>query len=256
MIRQLSENTRLTVKRSLTGFGFNDRENLRLVRDILQSGRKIGSKRLYLTHIRNFYEWLISHGEQVKNPCADVTIRDASHPRMRVMTDEEMQRLIDYAHRKEPRYRLFILLLINTGARYSTIAELRGKDLDERGYLHLYNVKCKKPYEYPIPLKDAECVQIMRELGDNLWGHDATKFYHNLTGWLRYTFGKDANGENLSIHSIRHTFATNAIRNGVPLEVISKLLDHKSISTTLRVYARLSNEQIMDGLEKATKKPT
>lgn len=256
IIRQLSENTKIGVKRSLSGFGFNDRENIRLVREIIGSQRRPGTKRVYLSHISGFYNWLSSHMEHVKNPCADVVIRGNMPHRSRTLTDEESERLIKYANSQEPRYRLFILLLINTGARYSTIACMRGSDLDDAGFLHLYNIKCKKPYEYPIPLKDDECVRLIREIGDDLWGGNEVRFHKALNGWMRYTFKKDSRGESLSTHSIRHTFATNALRNGVPLEVISKLLDHNNISTTLRVYAKLSDAQILDGLERATKKPT
>ena len=39
-------------------------------------------------------------------------------------------------------------------------------------------------------------------------------------------------------HLIRHTFAKNLIEQGEPLEVIQKLLGHRSINST-RIYARL-----------------
>ena len=256
VIHQLSERTCLVYRFVLRGFSFNDRANTRLVRNILQSGKKLGTLRSYIGRIKLFYEWLIKHGEQVKNPVADVVLKGVQTPRSRTFTREEMEKMLKYASQREPLFYLYVLLLVNTGARCSTVAALRRKDLDERGYLHLYNVKCKKPYDYPIPLKDETTTRLMRENGPELWQGKERTFQGRLVYWLKYNFGKDANGEYLSPHSIRHTFATNAIRNGVPLEVISKLLDHQSISVTLRVYAKFSDEQISEAVEKATKKPT
>jgi integrase len=256
VIHQLAEGTKKGYQFILRGFSFNDRSNTKLVCEILQSGKKYGTLKGYVSKINSFYEWLIKRGEQIKNPVADVVLKGSESIRSRTFTDDEMNKMLEYASRKEPMYYLFILLLVNTGARCSTISVLRRKDLDKQGYLHLYNVKGKKPYDYPIPLKDATAKRLMQENGPELWQGKEVAYRDRLNHWLRRNFGKDANGEHLTPHSIRHTFATNALRNGVPLEVISKLLDHRSISITLRVYAKFSTEQIDDAVEKAIKKPT
>lgn len=44
-------------------------------------------------------------------------------------------------------------------------------------------------------------------------------------------------------HIFRHTTATTALRNGMPIEDIQELLDHENIETTL-VYARTSVERV------------
>ena len=43
-----------------------------------------------------------------------------------------------------------------------------------------------------------------------------------------------------SLHSLRHTFATNMLNAGMRLEVLQQLLGHLNIDMTLR-YARISN---------------
>ena len=42
------------------------------------------------------------------------------------------------------------------------------------------------------------------------------------------------------VHDLRHTYASNAIANGVPLEVVGKLLGHTQYQTTMR-YAHLAD---------------
>ena len=50
--------------------------------------------------------------------------------------------------------------------------------------------------------------------------------------------------EGVSVHSLRHTFASHLIMAGVPIKTVQVLLGHKSISTTLDIYGHLSPEHI------------
>lgn len=49
---------------------------------------------------------------------------------------------------------------------------------------------------------------------------------------------------NLTFRMARHTFATETcLSNGVPIETISKMLGHTSISTT-QIYAEITNQKV------------
>lgn len=52
----------------------------------------------------------------------------------------------------------------------------------------------------------------------------------------------------LSFHLSRHTFATNALNNGMRIEHVSKLMDHRDISTT-QVYAKIIGEELDKAVE-------
>jgi site-specific recombinase XerD len=47
----------------------------------------------------------------------------------------------------------------------------------------------------------------------------------------------------LSFHLSRHSFATNALNNGMRIEHVSKLMDHTDISTT-QIYAKIISEEL------------
>jgi integrase/recombinase XerD len=49
----------------------------------------------------------------------------------------------------------------------------------------------------------------------------------------------------------RHAYATRALRDGVPIEVVSKLLGHASITTTAAVYGHLTVEDARRALQAA-----
>jgi site-specific recombinase XerD len=49
--------------------------------------------------------------------------------------------------------------------------------------------------------------------------------------------------KNLTMHVSRHTFATYALTNNVPLETVSSLLGHKSIKTTQH-YAKIIDKKV------------
>ena len=47
------------------------------------------------------------------------------------------------------------------------------------------------------------------------------------------------------------SFATRSLRDGVPVEVVSRLLGHSSITTTVSVYGHLTAEDARNALEAA-----
>lgn len=55
--------------------------------------------------------------------------------------------------------------------------------------------------------------------------------------------------KNLTMHMGRHTFATWALRKGVNIEIVSKMLAHADITTT-QIYAKVLQEEVDKGFDK------
>lgn len=56
----------------------------------------------------------------------------------------------------------------------------------------------------------------------------------------------EVQGKHITPHTFRHTMATTALRGGMPITDISKLLGHEKIDTTM-IYAKTSTEEIREG---------
>lgn len=85
----------------------------------------------------------------------------------------------------------------------------------------------------------------------NLWGrprgHPLTyTAVYDLVRRLRRRTGID-----FDLHWYRHTAATRLLRDGVPIEVVSRILGHAGLSTTLDVYGHLTAEDARAALDAA-----
>ncbi len=56
--------------------------------------------------------------------------------------------------------------------------------------------------------------------------------------------------EHCFMHSLRHTFATRCIENGVQPKTLQKILGHSTITTTMDLYVHATDEHIFEEIEK------
>lgn len=73
-------------------------------------------------------------------------------------------------------------------------------------------------------------------------------FYNVNAVWYELLAG--AGLGHLRWHELRHTFASQLVMAGVPLNHVRELLGHKNIKTTLR-YAHLAPQGLKSAVEKA-----
>ena len=64
-----------------------------------------------------------------------------------------------------------------------------------------------------------------------------------------YCARREAGIEDVRLHDLRHTHASHAVMNGVPVPVVSRLLGHSDVRSTLR-YAHLGDREIEQAAER------
>ena len=66
-----------------------------------------------------------------------------------------------------------------------------------------------------------------------------------VAGWIRLwgTVRKRCEFEDVRCHGLRHTFASQAVLNGIFVPVVAKLLGHSTVSMTLR-YAHVADHEV------------
>ena len=66
---------------------------------------------------------------------------------------------------------------------------------------------------------------------------------------LWYRVRREAGIEEVRLHDLRHTHASHAVMNGVPVPVVSRMLGHSNVRMTLR-YAHLGDRDIEEAAER------
>lgn len=78
----------------------------------------------------------------------------------------------------------------------------------------------------------------------NLWGGQRGRAMTYATVYDLVVRTRRRVGFDFTVHMLRHTYATLAVRHGVPLEVVSRLLTHRSTQTTGDIYLHPSVEDL------------
>ena len=194
---------------------------------------------------------LMGHRPEGSNPCRGIR-RYRRKGRERFLSDDEIRRLSATLSAHAARHPLevaAIRLLLLTGCRRGEIVQLRWSEVrgdtlllgdsktgprrvplnTQAQSIHERQPRAGSPFVFPSPFDPAR----PRRLDLRLW----------------YRVRRDAGIEDARLHDLRHTHASQAAMNGVPMPVISRLLGHSNVSMTLR-YAHLGDREIEAAAER------
>jgi integrase len=151
---------------------------------------------------------------------------------------------------------LFYWLAVETGMRAGELCGLRVCDVDlNRKLVRVRQAVWRGKVQSPKTRNAIRDIPIPFQIADALKNHIgsrteefvfATKYGTPCKSDLvlkRHLRGK-LKVENGHLHMFRHTFATRQLQAGVPVTVVSKILGHGSVSTTLNIYAHVLAEHI------------
>jgi integrase/recombinase XerD len=144
------------------------------------------------------------------------------------------------------KHRIILALIYSAGLRSCEVINLKIADIDfERKVLHIKQSKYKKDRILPLSdymakgLKDYISVEHPQTwLFNGKSGNDP--YSSRAMGWVfREALKKTTIQKEVSIHSLRHAYATHLIEDGLNIVTVKELLGHAKIETTM-VYLHVA----------------
>lgn len=231
------------------------------------SKKTLLNQRTVLNQILSF---AVLSGDIMYNPCASVPIPHAKSSVKRnaaSVGDED-------AVKTSADVWLFPFIAIYTGMRKGEILALQWKDIDfesdrilvsksvyhegDRPLIKLPKTKSSiRIVPLILPLKE-KLLSIRGKPDEFIISDDGKKPLTNRRYLTLYKKFREQTGTECSAHQLRHSFATIAIENGVPMKSVQEILGHQQISTTLDIYTDFRNTAVNEAkasLEKAFSQP-
>ncbi len=234
----------------------------RMKAELLKAGKSPATVKHCLVLVRQIINkaiaWGLWNGE---NPVKKVKMPRLNNQRVRFLSYEEANLLLDHLGKISPQVRDMALLSLHTGMRAGEIFNLKWQHIDlENGLIHIADPKSGRS-------RKAYMTQAVKEMfaGKQRGNPDELVFKSQRGGkivQISKTFSKVVKQlgfndsvtdprQRVTFHSLRHSFASWLALAGVPVLTIKELLGHQTLATTER-YSHLSpsaKKEAIAGLE-------
>lgn len=250
-------------------------DDIRLVlaRRSIQDGLTNTSINNELRVLSSLCTWMHNEGMIQANPISRVDVIKEKKKKKEAFSDLDLERIRLAC--KDERQKALIEVFLSTGCRVSELSHIRIADIEgnkikvlgkgnKERYVYL-NAKAqvaieaylkkrndKNPYLFAAshfsgqPAK--ECLKAKHTLRSDWWRSEklvsATDPFDkcSIENTIR-SIGKRAGVSNCHPHRFRRTCATLALRSGMPLTHVSKMLGHESLDTT-QIYLDINEREI------------
>ncbi len=214
------------------------------------TARKIAS-------IKSFFGFLSENNLITEDPTESLGSPRVGRTLPKFLPEEEVTKLLDTAYKsgtnEGQRDAVIMELLYATGLRVGELVSLNMQDVDlSESYIRCMGKGSKERIVHLYPKALEELRRYLKSARLALLGHKRTEpsLFVNHRGerltrqwvWtILKTYAQKAGIEqNITPHTLRHSFATHLLQNGASLRHVQELLGHSSISTT-QVYTHLTN---------------
>lgn len=228
--------------------------------------------------LSSFFEWLKEDAEKIsRNPMRKIDNIKGRQQVKKAFTEVEVEKIRSAC--KTNRERAIIEVLLSTACRATEVVEMRrdmikgdailviGKGNKER--IALFNAKAlialenylnerkdANPYIFPKMVSIGEATKAKtKKKNTNQWytnpknidpvGHMDISSLRQIVSRL----GKSVGVENVHPHRFRRTAATMALKHGMPVEQVSKMLGHSQLTTT-QIYLDLNEDMLREAHKK------
>ena len=201
----------------------------------------------YHKRLKRYLHEAMKFGLLNADPYVGLHFERARFEKRKYLTEEELK-MIRTCKINMPsidRIRDLFLFQCYTGLAYADFEKFNfEKDVEERNGKYIVSDRRKKTNEdYKIVLL-TPAIEILKKYDYKLPIISNQKYNVSLKVVAQYA-GID---KNITTHMGRHTFAVFALNNGVPIEIVAKMLGHTNIRTT-QVYAKVLNSEVEKGFD-------
>lgn len=217
--------------------------------------------------LRSFFKFLTREGYLRKNPMAVMQNPKLEKKLPMVLDENEVSRLLecpenDLAGRRD---RAILETIYSAGLRVSELVGLNLESVDFIGGVCRVMGKGSKERLCPMGDKALRSIRSYLELRNKKPGKKNEKalfLSHAPNGngarlttrsvcrILRKYIEKTSRLENISPHTLRHSFATHLLNRGADLRAVQELLGHANLSTT-QIYTHVSTARLKEAYDKA-----
>jgi site-specific recombinase XerD len=163
-----------------------------------------------------------------------------------VLNEDEVVRIFKAVHNL--KHQTMLMLAYASGLRVSELVRIKIEDIDgSRGLIHIRNAKGKKDRftVFPESLRGQLIAYWKKyKLGTSGWlfqgdTNDKHLAARSIQAVLARTIQASGITKRVSMHTLRHSFATHLLDHGTDLRYIQELLGHQSVKTT-EIYTHVS----------------
>jgi integrase len=229
------------------------------ITDRTRKGARAHTINFEVDTLRMIFNLAIKWNYLKENPTRNVKrlkVDDSKQPRF--LTSEECRRLLEAS---PPELYPIYFMFLNTGLRKAELENLQWGDIDlKRRRIQVHRKENWKPKtgEREIPMND-DLYRHLQDLRDQSKDTSNADYVFSVIhsghshNWLRLELikiAKKAGIEGITkVHTLRHTFASQLVMNGVDLPTVKKLMGHTDIETTM-IYAHLAPEHLSEAVNK------
>ena len=207
--------------------------------------------------IKSFFGFLSENNIITEDPTESIGSPRVGRTLPKFLPEEEVTSLLDTAYKSGTneghRDAVIMELLYATGLRVGELVSLNMQDVDlSESYIRCMGKGSKERIVHLYPKALEELRRYLKHARVALIGHRRTEpsLFVNHRGerltrqwvWtILKTYAQKAGiQQNITPHTLRHSFATHLLQNGASLRHVQELLGHSSISTT-QVYTHLTS---------------
>ena len=208
-------------------------------------GIATATRNRYLATMKAIFKVAVRWGYLSHSPVDQIKTLREQQKIPEALTEEQFELLL--SELKEPA-RSIVLVAGETGMRRSEIRNMRWNDIDfaERSI----RIPTRKNHEFlvlPMTERVYQLLLLRREQSRRATVTDVRVLPFVDIKKALSGAAKRAGVGHVTLHMLRHTFATRLRERGVPLDRIKELLGHRTMAMTLR-YAKASPSQLREAI--------